>query len=96
MLAKFLQIGNYTRYRCATVPDSNASAAEQEVKNDQHKMYVLIYEDCETQAYNVLDRYGVKNLPTDMPDILSPIPEYIPNNWFASLSSAGFGAPTGL
>jgi hypothetical protein len=89
MFATLLKHGNYTQYRCATVPASNASAAEQEVKNDQHKLYVPVTEDCETQVDKVLNAYGVKNLPGDLR-------HPSPNDWFSLLNQAGFGSVTAV
>lgn len=89
MLTWFTTEGGYTQYRCATVPGSNASAAEQEVKNDQRKLYVLVFEDCETQVYKVLNEYGVKNMPSD-------VRHAAPNDWFSLLNQAGFGTVAGL
>jgi hypothetical protein len=89
MLAWFINAGGYTRYRCVTVPAFNASAAEQQVSHEQNELYLVPSQDCESQAYNVLNAYGVKNLPNDL---LDPVP----NNWFNGLSSASFGGPTSL
>ena len=89
MLAWFINAGGYTRYRCVTVPAFNASAAEQQVSHEQNELYLVPSQDCESQAYNVLREYGVKNLPNDL---LDPVP----NNWFNGLSSASFGDPTSL
>jgi hypothetical protein len=89
MLAWFINRGGYTRYRCVTVPAFNASAAEQQVSREQNELYGIPSQDCESQTYNVLKAYGVKNLPNDL---LDPVP----NNWFNGLSSAGFGGPTSL
>jgi hypothetical protein len=89
MLAWFINRGGYTRYRCVTVPAFNASAAEQQVSREQNELYGIPLSDCESQTYNVLKAYGVKNLPNDL---LDPVP----NNWFNGLSSASFGSPTSL
>ena len=89
MLAWFINRGGYTRYRCVTVPAFKASAAEQQVSREQNELYGIPSQDCESQTYNVLKAYGVKNLPNDL---LDPVP----NNWFNGLSSAGFGGPTSL
>ena len=89
MLAWFINAGGYTRYRCVTVPAFNTSAAEQQVSREQNELYLPPSKDCESQAYNVLNAYGVKNLPND---VLDPLP----NDWFNGLSSAGFGGPTSL
>jgi hypothetical protein len=82
--------GGYTRYRCVTVPAFNASAAEQQVSHEQNEPYWVPSPDCESQAYNVLREYGVKNLPND------GVSNALPNNWFNGLSSASFGGPTSL
>jgi hypothetical protein len=94
MLATFAKGGpyhntGYAFYRCARVPASNASAAEQQVKNEQGETYILYFRDCETQAFNVLSKYGVKFLPSDL-----LVPE--PNSWFNLLYLAGFGSYTHL
>jgi hypothetical protein len=91
MLGWFKAEGGYTYYRCATVRNSNASAAEREVRIDQHLLYTILppFEDCETQVYNVLNAYGVKFLPTYL-----LVPE--PNSWFNLLYLAGFGSYTPL
>ena len=73
-----------------TVPAFNASAAEQQVSHEQNELYLVPSQDCESQAYNVLNAYGVKNLPND------GVSDALPNNWFNGLSSAGFGGPTSL
>ena len=88
MLAWFIN-GGYARYRCVAVPAFNASAAEQQVSKEQNEPYVPPGSDCESQTYNVLREYGVKNLPND---VLDPLP----NDWFNGLSGAGFGGPTSL
>lgn len=81
--------GYYTQYRCATVPAFNASAAEQEVSHEWHELYAIPGQDCEAQTFNVLAKYGVKNMPGD-------IFYALPNVWFNHLSSAGFGSTAGL
>jgi len=82
--------GYYKSLECVAVPAFNAAAAQQEVGNEQHQLYVLIFQDCESQAYNVLSKYGVNGLPNY---ILHPYP----NSWYNDLTtSAGFGPPTSL
>ena len=85
MLATFARAGNYKQYRCVTVPVSNASAAQAEVIREQHQLYIIPFRDCESQAYNVLGKYGVKFLPSHL-----LVPE--PNSWFSLLYLAGFGS----
>jgi hypothetical protein len=89
MLAWFIN-GGYTRYRCVTVPAFNASAAERQVSHEQNEDYRIPGQDCESQTYNVLSEYGVKNLPND------GWSDALPNNWFNELSSAGFSGSTSL
>jgi hypothetical protein len=79
--------GYYTQYRCATVNGFNATAAEQQVSHESHELYAIPGRDCEAQAFNVLAKYGVKNMPGD-------IFYSLPNIWFAHLPSAGFGGTT--
>jgi len=93
VLADFKNAGGYTQYKCAAVRPFNASAAEQEVRNEQNEIYGIPSHDCESQVYNVLSRYGVTRLPSD--GGLNTW-YWVPNNWFNSLSSAGFGKPIGL
>jgi hypothetical protein len=98
MLATFTQggpydsTGYYTSYICVTVPAFNASAAQKEVRHEQHEQYSVPSRDCESQAYYVLLKYGVKKLPSDT----SLSYELSPNNWFNHLSSAGFSGKTPL
>jgi hypothetical protein len=93
VLADFKNAGGYTRYKCAAVRPFNASAAEQQVKNEQNESYSIPRSDCEAQVYNVLSRYGVMRLPDDK-GVNGWY--WVPNNWFNSLSSAGFGKPISL
>ena len=73
-----------------TIPSFNASAAQQEVSHEWHQRYIGIFQDCESQVYNVLSKYGVKALPND---ILHPVP----NSWYNDLTTiGGFGPPTSL
>jgi hypothetical protein len=97
MLAWFIN-GNYTRYRCVTVPAFNASAAGQQVSREQNEPYNVPSPDCESQTYNVLRSYGVMNLPNDgvSESLPNSVSDSLPNNWFNGLSSASFGAPTSL
>jgi hypothetical protein len=81
--------GYYTQYRCATVTAFNATAAEQQVSHESHELYAVPGRDCESQAFNVLTRYGVRNMPGD-------IFYALPDSWFAHLPSAGFGSITHL
>jgi hypothetical protein len=82
--------GYYTSYECVTVPTFNATAARQEVGSEQHQLYIPIYQDCESQVYNVLSAYGVSGMPND-------ILTWRPNSWYHDLTtSAGFGPPTSL
>jgi hypothetical protein len=82
--------GYYTTVECVTVPTFNATAAQQEAGYEQDQKYILVFQDCESQAYNVLSKYGVSSLPND---ILHPVP----NSWYNDLTtSAGFGPPTSL
>ena len=89
MLTKFAKAGNYTQYRCATVPASNAWAAQVQVINEQNERYIVPTQDCESQTDNVLAKYGVKNLPGD-------VRHPSPNIWFSMLNQAGFGSATHL
>ena len=74
---------NYTRYQVRTVAAPDASAAQQQVSNEQGEPYYLATEDCETDAYQVLSGYGVKGLPS--------LVLAIPDVWFTYLNWAGFG-----
>jgi len=90
MLADFADAASganaYTEYKCVTVRAANASAAQQEVTRERNESYSILYNrDCESQVYNVLSKYGVKNLPSDSWD-------RVPNNWFGWLFLAGFPA----
>lgn len=94
MLATFIGGGpyhntGYTRYRCVTVPASNPSAAEEVAISESNEPYKIPLADCESQAYNVLRSYGVRNLPDDAT-------VWFPNDWFNDLSQAGFGSVTRL
>jgi hypothetical protein len=71
-----------------SVPAFNASAAEQQVSHERNEYYAIPWQDCESQTYNVLAKYGVKNLPSWS--------DPLPNNWFNGLSSAGFSSPPSL
>jgi hypothetical protein len=96
MLATFLKGGPYQKpgyyvsVECVTVPAPKAAAAKQQVRHEQGEQYHLITQDCESQAYNVLSKYGVSGLPGD---IRNPTP----NTWYEELRpSAGFGPPKPL
>ena len=82
--------GYYTSLECVTIPSFNASAAQQEVSHEWQQRYIGIFQDCESQVYNVLSKYGIKALPND---ILHPVP----NSWYNDLTTiGGFGPPTSL
>lgn len=100
MLAAFRNKGNYhsstyyTTYKCATVNTaaSDITNAGTTVGREYHQFYFIPGHDCESQVYNVLSAYGVKQLPSDTSLFYWPSP----NNWFNHLSSAGFGKATKL
>jgi hypothetical protein len=81
--------GHYTQYKCATVKTTSTDIADARaiVAEEYHEYYYPPTHDCESQVYNVLAAYGVKDLPSDMARLYWPSP----NNWFDNLSSAGFG-----
>ena len=79
----------YTAYKCVTVRSLNASAALQEVNREWDEVYSIPSQDCEAQAYNVLDQYGIKNMPSSWKD---PSPDV----WFYWLSLAGFSKATSI
>jgi len=96
MLATFLkggpyqEAGYYVSVECVTVSEPKVAAAEQQVLDEQGERYILFTQDCETQAYNVLSKYGVIGLPSDATDVA-------PNTWYEDLRpSAGFGPPKAL
>lgn len=86
--------GHYTQYKCATVATTSADIAEARaiLVEEYHERYYPPTHDCESQVYDVLAAYGVKDLPSDMSRLYWPSP----NNWFDNLSSAGFGGATPL
>jgi hypothetical protein len=77
----------YIEYKCATVSAANASAAQQEVTREWNETYSIPKQDCESQVYNVLNTYGVKNMWRDS-DLFDPFPI----NWFGWLFLVGFPA----
>ena len=93
MLATFTEGGpyngtkHYTTYKCETVPEPDAASAVTEVSNESHQYYAILVQDCLSQVYNVLNKYGATGLPND---ILDPVP----NTWYNDLS--GFSAPVSL
>jgi len=93
MLATFRQGGPYNRpnyyttYKCQAVPMPDAASAATEVRHESHQYYAIPGQDCLSQVYNVLSKYGATGLPND---ILDPVP----NTWYNNLS--GFSAPSRL
>jgi hypothetical protein len=67
------------------MPD--AAGAATEVRHESHQYYAIPGQDCLSQGYNVLNKYGAADLPND---ILDPVP----NTWYNNLS--GFSAPNRL
>jgi hypothetical protein len=79
----------YTQYRCASVKTTSRgiTAAGTTVLKEFNELYAIPGQDCEAQAFNVLDAYGVGNMPSDLSISYWPSP----NNWFNHLTNAQFG-----
>ena len=72
--------GYYTTYKCTYVPAANPDAANLEAAQEGEQQFWLYNQDCESQVYNVLSKYGVSWLPYDITDP-------VPNSWYNALTS---------